>query len=177
MSLWLPLAVTGHGLREYAALDIPRLCDLADDAAVWRQMTDLFPHPYDERAGLRWVMQQVESDPPCNLAIVGPDGLVGGVGVLLSSVPNFAHDGELGYWLGRRYWGRGLATAAVEAFCAWVAPAHGLTRFTAKVFDGNAPSQRLLERCGFTHEGTLRGAARKEGRTLDMHVYGRIVAP
>lgn len=175
MNLDLPLARPGYRLREFDEDDIPRLCELADDDAIWRWVTDLFPRPYDHEAATRWVMQQAEFDPPRNLAIAGPDGLAGGVGVMLGDVPNFAHDGELGYWLGQRHWGQGIMTAAVAAFVAWAAAAHGLERFTARVYAGNEPSVRVLRRCGFAQEGVLRGAVKKQGRTLDLLVYGLLV--
>jgi len=174
MDFYLPLEVEGYGLREYAKEDIPRLCALANDYEIWRRVTDLFPRPYDPMAALRWVSLQAELDPAENLAIVGPDGLVGGIGVMLSTVPNFRHDGEIGYWLGRLYWGRGLTAAATQAFMAWAAPAHRLHRFSAKVYEGNERSCRVLEKCGFTREGVLRQAVHKEGETLDMYVYGYI---
>lgn len=175
MRVRLPLEADGYVLREYRAGDIPRLARLADDYEIWRRLTDVFPRPYDEKAGLRWVMQQAEYDPPRNLVLAGPDGLVGGVGVILADIPNFMHDGEVGYWLGREYWGRGLMTVAVAAFCAWVGPAHGLSRLTARVFAGNEASRRVIERCGFEHEGTQRGAVRKEGEILDLHLYGKVL--
>lgn len=177
MDLDLPLALDGYRLREFTEDDIPRLCALADDVEVWRRLTDLFPRPYDQAAATRWVLQQAEYDPPRNLVIAGPDGLVGDVGVMLTDVPNFAHDGELGYWLARRYWGQGIMSAAVSAFVAWAAAAHGLERFTAKVFADNEPSSQLLRRCGFTEEGVLRAAVKKEGRILDLLVYGLLVGP
>jgi RimJ/RimL family protein N-acetyltransferase len=175
MSLLVDLGVAGHGLRAYEGQDIPRLCLLADDDAIWSQVTDLFPRPYDVNAAVRWTTRQQQLHPPQNLAIVGPDGLIGGIGVLLSSVPNYAHDGEVGYWLGRPFWGRGLATAALDAFVPWAARTHGLTRLTARVFAGNDASCRVLEKCGFALEGRLRQAAHKQGRELDVLVYGRLI--
>ncbi len=172
----IPLAVPGYGLRPYRPDDLARLTALADDPAIWDRLTDLFPRPYDLEAAIRWVGRQRELDPPENLVIAGPDGLVGGVGVILSAVPNFRHDGELGYWIGRRHWGRGLATAALQAFLPWAADTHGLSRFTARTFGDNLASCRVLEKCGFTREGVLRGAARKNGRPLDLVIHGLILA-
>jgi len=172
----IPLTVPGHGLRSFRPDDIVRLSSLADDAAIWDRLTDLFPRPYDLEAAIRWVGRQRELDPPENLAIAGPEGLVGGVGVILSTVPNFRHDAELGYWLGRPHWGRGLATAALQAFLPWAADTHGLARFTARTFADNLASCRVLERCGFAREGVLRGGARKGGRQLDLVIYGLLLA-
>lgn len=175
MSTVVPLALAGHVLRPYRPDDIPRLCALADDAAVADRLTDLFPRPYDVPAALRWLDRQRKLAPPRNLVIAGPAGLCGGVGIECSPVPDYAHDAELGYWLGRRHWGQGLATAAVAAFAPWVAEAHGLARLTARVFADNAASRRVLEKCGFTREGVLRRAARKGGRELDVLVYGLLL--
>jgi RimJ/RimL family protein N-acetyltransferase len=175
VSVVLALPRSGHVLREYREDDVPRLCSLADDAEVWRGVTDLFPRPYDEAAARRWLARQRGVDPPCNLVLAGPEGLMGGVGVVLADVPNFAHDGELGYWVGRPYWGRGLATAAVRAFMAWAAPAHGLSRFTVRAFGNNPASVRVAEKCGFRREGVLRQAARKHGETFDLFVYGLVI--
>jgi ribosomal-protein-alanine N-acetyltransferase len=175
VSLELPLSLTGMALREHRARDIPRLCALADDYEIWRRVSDEFPRPYDAAAALRWIEDQAAYDPPRSLAIAEGEELIGGVGLVLTKLSNYAHDAELGYWLGRRYWGRGIATAAVSAFVAWAAPVHGLGRFTAKVFAGNEASVGVLRRCGFQHEGTLRGAARKEGVELDVLIFGYLV--
>ena len=53
---------------------------------------------------------------------------------------------ELGYWIDRAYWGRGIATAALAAFLR--------LEQTRPLFAGvarhNAASRRVLEKCGFT---------------------------
>ncbi|MFF5770083.1 GNAT family N-acetyltransferase [Streptomyces californicus] len=58
----------------------------------------------------------------------------------------------IGYWLGRRYWGRGIGTRALALFLERekVRPLH------ADPFVGNAGSVRLLEKHGFRRAGTVR---------------------
>ena len=175
MEVYLPLEIDGFILREHREEDVSRLCELADDYEVWRHVSDEFPRPYDEAAAHRWIEEQGGYDPPRSLAIADRSGLVGGIGLMLTDAPNYAHDGEVGYWLGQPYWGRGIATVALRAFVAWAAPVHGLSRFTAKVYQGNEPSMRLLERCGFVREGALRCGVRKEGAVLDLVIYGYLV--
>jgi RimJ/RimL family protein N-acetyltransferase len=52
---------------------------------------------------------------------------------------------EIGYWLGREFWGKGIATRAVAALLE-----HDLTRpFYAHVAGHNIASRRVLEKCGF----------------------------
>ena len=175
MEVCLPLEIEGFVLREHREEDIARLCELADDYEVWRRVSDEFPRPYDVAAARRWIEEQGGHDPPRSLAIVHESGLVGGIGLILTDAPNYAHDGEVGYWLGQPYWGRGVATVALRAFLAWAAPIHGLSRFTAKVYHGNEASTRLLKRCGFVREGVLRRAVHKEGAVLDLLVFGYLV--
>ena len=53
-------------------------------------------------------------------------------GLLVGSVLSYVHSGntEVSYWIGREYWGRGIASAALEAFCrvieAWIAHFHAV---------------------------------------------------
>jgi RimJ/RimL family protein N-acetyltransferase len=55
----------------------------------------------------------------------------------------------VGYWLGQRFWGRGVGTAALRQFIE-----REQTRpLYADVFVGNTASVRLLERCGFRRVG------------------------
>ena len=62
---------------------------------------------------------------------------------------------EITYWIGRSHWGRGIATAAVEAFLA-VDPSRPLH---ARVASDNVASRRVLEKCGFRVVATDRGFA------------------
>ena len=56
---------------------------------------------------------------------------------------------EVGYWIGREYWGKGIATMAVAELLKFVVtrPLHG---YLAK---HNIGSRRVLEKCGFTLVG------------------------
>jgi len=69
-------------------------------------------------------------------------------GAIAGNVVSWEKDGEraIGYWLGRAFWGRGIASAAVARFVA----EHELTRpLYAYVAISNTASVRVLERCGF----------------------------
>jgi RimJ/RimL family protein N-acetyltransferase len=65
------------------------------------------------------------------------------------SYVNDAGEREVGYWIGREYWGRGLATRALSQFLD-----HVRTRpLYARVARHNVASIRVLEKCGFTISG------------------------
>jgi RimJ/RimL family protein N-acetyltransferase len=78
---------------------------------------------------------------------------------------------EIGYWLGRAFWGPGLATAAVGGLTGHAFRTHALTRVYALPFADNAASIRVLEKAGYRCEGRLRRAAVKDGRVRDQAVY------
>jgi RimJ/RimL family protein N-acetyltransferase len=56
---------------------------------------------------------------------------------------------EVGYWLGRSFWGKGVATAALALFVAGIDE----RPLFARVATHNAASIRVLQKCGFTIEG------------------------
>lgn len=84
-----------------------------------------------------------------------------------------AQEGEIGYWLARPYWRRGIMSAVVNAGCAYGFAEFGLARITAKVFEFNTGSARLLEKCGFAREGLLRAEYVKDGRSIDAILYAK----
>lgn len=83
---------------------------------------------------------------------------------------------QIGYFVGSRFTGKGIATAAVSAVLA-----HGfghlrLNRVELRCASENVPSMRVAERLGFVHEGTLRQDEYLNGRFVDQHVYGLLAA-
>ncbi|MFH7599018.1 GNAT family N-acetyltransferase [Streptomyces racemochromogenes] len=103
---------------------------------------------------------RIRSDPAVvTRTVVGPDGeVVGSVG--LFGPPR---EREVTYWIGRAYWGRGAATAALRALLAAVPdrPLH------ARTAADNAGSLRVLEKCGFVVTGHERGFAHARGEEID----------
>lgn len=83
--------------------------------------------------------------------IANPTGMARAIlvdGRVAGNVVAFVADGEtlVGYWLGREFWGQGIATRALAAFLPLV-PARPLLAHVAK---HNVGSIRVLEKCGFT---------------------------
>jgi RimJ/RimL family protein N-acetyltransferase len=79
---------------------------------------------------------------------------------------------ELGFALGRAFWGRGYMAAALPAVIEFTFGQLGLQRLSADVDPRNAPSIRALERLGFRREGVLREHYLVQGEPQDAIVYG-----
>lgn len=73
----------------------------------------------------------------------------------------------VGYWLGRRFWGQGIASQSLSAFVSSISarPLH------AHVAKTNVASVRVLEKCGFQVSGESRAAAATGGEIVDELVY------
>ena len=140
----------------------PRLADaqaivrLAGEKSV-AEMTAVIPHPYPPQAAERFVFEARKANAGgegLQMAITPkgkPNALIGVVAIGPSRDDGRAH---LGYWIGTPSWGQGYATEAaralIDAFFAYT-EAQELTS-SARVI--NPPSRRVLEKCGFAHEGS-----------------------
>jgi RimJ/RimL family protein N-acetyltransferase len=160
-------------LRPWRADDLDSLVRHANNAAIARNLRDAFPHPYTRADGEFWIALATTFDPCFHFAIEHEGEAVGGIG--LSPRTDVERvSAEVGYWLGERVWGRGLAAAALQALVEHAFATTPLTRIFALPFAHNTASRRVLEKAGFHLEGLLRKAAIKEGRVVDQALYGRI---
>lgn len=86
-------------------------------------------------------------------------------GRVAGSVLSFQQFGEpsVSYWIGKEYWGRGIATRALTRFLALV-PTRPVY---ARAASDNVASLRVLEKCGFTVCGEERGFANARREEID----------
>jgi RimJ/RimL family protein N-acetyltransferase len=128
-------------LRAVEPADVPVFYEQQADAEASRLAAVASREREEHAAHLAKIM----ADPEVLVRTVVVDGQVAG------QVLSFPRDGvrEVGYWLGRRYWGRGLASAALAEFLTVDPhrPLHGV------VAEHNAASRRVLERNGFVLVG------------------------
>jgi len=107
------------------------------------------------------------------VAALSPDGPAIGE-CDLSEIDAQHRRAEVGFLFARRWWGKGYAREAMEAVIEYGFGSLGLERLWARCHAGNVASQRLLERLGFTLEGTLRGHVLRDSERRDCVVYGRL---
>jgi ribosomal-protein-alanine N-acetyltransferase len=84
------------------------------------------------------------------------------------------HAADFGYFLARKYWGKGLATEASRAVVSWLMAQPEIVRVWATVDAENTRSRRVLERVGLTLEGVLRMATVRPnlgGAPRDTAIY------
>ena len=90
-------------------------------------------------------------------------------GEVVGSVLSFEQFGEreVSYWIGRGYWGKGIATRALAEFLSVVTE----RPLFARAAKDNVASIRVLEKCGFTVSGEDRGFANARGEEIEEYVF------
>ena len=135
-------------LRPPALADAARVSLLAGDYDV-ASMTGTIPYPYNERVAAEWIGEVLAGEEGVVFMIERAGKLVGCTGYRA-----FGSDhAELGYWIGKPYWGHGYATEAVRALIAHAFDADGFDYLMAGHFSDNPASARVIEKLGFVAQG------------------------
>jgi RimJ/RimL family protein N-acetyltransferase len=80
--------------------------------------------------------------------------------------------GDVGYWLGKPYWGNGIMREALTAVLDLCFRELNQVKVEAEIFTTNSRSKALVERLGMQLEGTIRSSHLKRGEWVDAHIYG-----
>ena len=112
----------------------------------------------------------VSSEEPITLAITDESGIVGIISLEESN--DEIQVAKIGIWIAEDYHGKGYGTEAVELITDYGFKELGLHRIYAHAYEGNKASQRIWEKLGFTHEGTLREQIFRRGDFEDAEVFG-----
>lgn len=162
-------------LRTFSEADAEALVPLANDRQVSRNMRDLFPFPYGlEHA--RGFLEKVNQPGFGHVFAIEVEGALAGACGVHPMSDVYAKGAEVGYWLGRRFHGRGIATTAIGALTRYGFETLQLERLEARVFAWNLASARVLEKNGYVREGVLRNSVFKEGQLIDSWLYAKLRA-
>ena len=169
-----PTLRTAHLLLgTFAAEDAPELQRLAGAREI-ADTTVSIPHPYDLDHALAWIGQQRREavrGRATNFAIrLLPEGaLIGSAG--LRDIDPEHLQAELGFWIGKEWWGQGYAREAAEAVIQFGFESLGLNRICAHHMARNPAAGKVLQALGMRQEGLLRQRVRKWGVYEDVVLY------
>jgi RimJ/RimL family protein N-acetyltransferase len=158
-------------LRGYKKTDKSDLIKNINDKAIARFMSTV-PHPYtpkDADTFLNKVLDKKRKDGEINFVFEIEGEFAGGGGIKRDG-----HQAEIGYWLAKKHWGKGLATEIARELVKFGFGKLKLKRLTAKVFLPNKASARVLEKNGFKLEGILRKDTKKNGKFYDLYLFSKI---
>jgi RimJ/RimL family protein N-acetyltransferase len=162
-------------LRPWRLDDVGVLPGVANDPDVARYMNHRFPNPYTREDAQQWIAGNSVANVHLHWAIEIEAQLAGGIGLTPGALEH-AGSTMIGYWLGKRFWHRGLASDALQTLTSHAFATNGLQarRMWANVMSGNSASARVLERAQYTHEATLRRSiVDRHGTVHDELIYAR----
>lgn len=169
----LPLRGSLCSVRPWRRSDARSLVQHANNPNVAKNLRDRFPHPYTEKDAKAFLRHATAAGDPSNLAIEVEGEAVGAVGFVPGrDIERFS--AEIGYWVGERFWGRGIATEALALVTAYVFSDLNYLRLFALPFADNPASARVLEKAGYVREAVLRASSVKDGVVKDQLLYARI---
>ncbi len=127
---------------------------------VWDEI-NWYKTIYEEGTGIRW-----------GITLKNSGKVIGSCGFL--NMLSKHYRAEVGYELSKDYWGKGIASEALEAVVKYGYRHFQLERIEALIEPTNLPSQKLVEKLGFRREGLLRHYEFTCGKFDDLYMYSII---
>ena len=159
-------------LRAFQMDDAPAVQKFVADKAIAATTLNI-PHPYIQEMAEEWIgthKEAFEKGQAVRFAItLGDSGiLIGAIGLEITA----AHErAEIGYWIGKPYWGKGYCTEAIIVVLQHGFESLGLERIFATHFLKNPASGRVMQKAGMKYEGRLRRHIKKWGEFVDLEMY------
>lgn len=162
-------------LRPFRMSDSKSVVKHANDKLVARNLERL-PHPYTMKDAKVWIRKNLleykRKNPREFVFAIEIDGeAVGSIG--FHEIIH-GHKAEMGYWLGRKYWGKGLMTEVVKCASKYAFKVFKLRRLQACTYPHNIASMRVLEKNDFSFEGVLKKGVKKGEKFIDAHVFAKV---
>nr|WP_326164703.1 GNAT family protein [uncultured Oscillibacter sp.] len=159
-------------LRPWQLEDAGDVASAANDPKIAANLRNVFPTPYT-LADAEWFVGDCvskEGGRQLTRGILIGGRAAGSIGVFVKD-DVYEKSAELGYWLAREHWGQGVMTAAVRQICREAFERFDIIRIFAEPFADNLGSRRVLEKAGFTYEGTMRDGIYKNGAVHSYCIY------
>lgn len=157
-------------LRMLDEIDPCQLAFHANDPAIQQYLRNSFPYPYTLDHAMSFITHSLEHH-NLDFGIVVDDECIGCVSATFHK-DIYVKNCEIGYWIGRQYWGRGITTHVIQMLCQYLFNHFSITKIYAEVFVDNSASAIALEKCGFEKEGYLKQHAYKNNQYYDIILYG-----
>lgn len=160
-------------LRPLSSDDSERIEELAGDYDVAKSTLNI-PHPYPKGSAIQFIENVLTAERNHKLvmfAVIEKDSQLL-IGLINLNLALTYKRGELAYWIGKQYWGKGYGTEATKALLEYGFHHKNLNRIFAAAFTCNAGSWRIMEKIGLKHEGTLKQHVARFGQFYDLAYYG-----
>ncbi len=161
-------------LRPFKKGDEISLRDNISNKKIYRN-TLVIPYPYTLKDAQEWIKKnlkeaKIKKPAMVNFAIDIGGEVAGSIG--FSKIEGYK--AEIGYWLGEKYWNRGIMTEAIRLMTKFGLGKLKLSRIYAYVFPFNKASMQVLKNNNYKFEGILRKEHKKDGKFLDAYSFAKV---
>lgn len=162
----------GVVLRRFHMADAQNISNYLSDISVSRYLSDSICCPYSFERAERFIHLSLDNFPlECAIEL---DGCFAGAINLIEKRDVYRSNLEVGYWLGRPYWNRGIAKEALRQITRVAFKESDIARVYAQVFVENTASCKVLEGCGYVQEGFHPKSLTKDCILYDAAVYATL---
>ena len=159
-------------LRRLEYDDAPALVEIVNDEDVQRYLLlSMLPYTLSDAQNFIEYAKNMSLKGGEQVFAIICDGLMVGIISYVVGTGHKSCTASIGYYVGKRYWGKGIAAAAVRLVVKDIFVNPSVCRIYAEIFAPNSASARVLEKCGFVCEGKLKKAVVKDGIVFDALVY------
>jgi len=165
-------------LRKIRTIDLPIVYTLFKDDNILRNLliekTAKTLTLYQEKKWLLNAISHYRRRKPSELTLaVTVDKRL--IGVVSANLDHHNKSAEIGYWIGKRYWGKGLMTEAIKQFTNLLLYNLKFVRVEARPFSKNKSSHRVLEKAGYKLEGERKKAIKKFDDFINDKIYAKVI--
>jgi len=137
--------------------------------------TSNIPYPYPKDGATKFIRKthyKIKNNKAYEFGVILKEinQLIGVIGLM--HIDRKHKNAEIGYWLGKKYWGQGLMTEAVELILDFGFEKLRLHKIYARLFEKNIASKRVLEKSGFKLEGKIRETIYRNREWHNVLKYG-----
>ena len=161
-------------LRGFELSDAKQVQHLAGEFEI-ADTTMAIPHPYEDGLAENWIETHIpsyEAGKVVNFAICLPENNLAIGSISLMNINPLHRNAEMGYWVGKPYWGKGYCSEAAKRVLEYGFRELDLHRIYAHHMTRNPASGRVLQKIGMQHEGRVRETILKWDKFEDIEIYG-----
>lgn len=164
------MPVTQINIRKLNESDASEMATLLNNKKVWDNLRNLVPFPYQLTDAVAFINLCQKEKPLQTFGIEYKRQFCGVIGLTPMREKN-GREVEIGYWIGEPFWGRGIATRAVDLACRYAFEDLDVLSIYAGVYAYNQASMQVLRKNGFRQEGRFKEAIFKNNRVWDEYRF------
>ncbi|MFK7810920.1 MAG: GNAT family N-acetyltransferase [Maribacter sp.] len=158
----------------------PHRIDFAKEFAKMKNVPEILdngydktPNPYTTKDATVFITQEINKEPAERFLVYWNNEVAGEIGITLKK-DVFRLNAEIGYFISKKFWGKGLATQAVKKMTEYTFKHFDVIRIVAGVFDFNKSSMKVLEKNGYYLESIRKNAVIKNDKIIDDYIWVKL---